>query len=38
MDKIRESIEDGHSRIAWQAINELSSRKNTAKTKLIATS
>ena len=34
IDKIRDSVEDRQSRIAWQTINELSRRKNTAKAKL----
>ena len=32
IDKIRDSVEDRQSRIAWQTINEVSRRKNTAKT------
>ena len=36
IDKIRDSVEDRQSRIAWQAINEVSIRKNTAKAKLKA--
>ena len=36
IDKIRDSVEDRQSRIAWQTINEVSSRKNTAKAKLKA--
>ena len=36
MDKIRDSVEDRQSRIAWQTINEVSRRKNTAKAKLKA--
>ena len=36
IDKIRDSVEDRQSRIAWQAINEVSRRKNTAKEKLKA--
>ena len=36
IDKIRESVEDRQSRIAWQTINEVSRRKNTAKAKLKA--
>ena len=35
-DKIRDSVEDRQSRIAWQTINEVSRRKNTAKAKLKA--
>ena len=34
MDNIRDSVEDRQSRIAWQMINEVSRRKNTAKAKL----
>ena len=30
IDKIRDSVEDRQSRIAWQTINEVSRRKNTA--------
>ena len=37
IDKIRDSVEDGQSRIALQAINEVSRRTSTAKTKLKAT-
>ena len=36
IDKIRDSVEDRQSRIAWQAIKEVSRRKNTAKAKLKA--
>ena len=36
IDKIRDSVEDRQSRIAWKTINEVSRRKNTAKTKLKA--
>ena len=36
IDKIRDSVEDRQSRIAWQKINEVSRRKNTAKAKLKA--
>ena len=36
IDKIRDSVEDRQSRIAWQAINEVNRRKNTAKAKLKA--
>ena len=36
IDKIRDSVEDRQSRIAWQTINEVSRRKNTAKAKLQA--
>ena len=36
MDKIRDSVEDRQSRIAWQTIKEVSRRKSTAKTKLKA--
>ena len=34
IDKIRDSVEDRQSRIAWQTINEMSRRKSTAKSKL----
>ena len=36
IDKIRDSMVDRQSRIAWQTINEVSRRKNTAKAKLKA--
>ena len=36
--KIRDSVEDRQSRIAWQMINEVSRRKSTAEAKLKATS
>ena len=36
MDKIRHSVEDRQSRIAWQTINEVSRRKTTVKAKLKA--
>ena len=36
IEKIRDSVEDRQSRIAWQTINEVSRRKNTAKAKLKA--
>ena len=36
IDKIRDSVEDRQSRIAWQRINEVSRRKITAKSKLKA--
>ena len=36
IDKIRDSVEDRQSRIAWQTIKEVSRRKNTAKAKLKA--
>ena len=36
IDKIRDSVEDMQSRIAWQTINEVSKRKSSAKGKLIA--
>ena len=36
IDKIRDSVEDRQSRIAWQMINEVSKRKSTAKAKLKA--
>ena len=37
IDKIRDSVEDRQSRIAWKTINEVSRRKSTAKAKLKAT-
>ena len=37
IDKIRVSVEDRQSRIAWQMINEVSRRKSTTKTKLKST-
>ena len=33
IDKIRDSVEDRQSRIAWQTINEVSRRKSTVKAK-----
>ena len=36
LNKIRDLVEDRQSRIAWQTINEVSSRKSTAKAKLKA--
>ena len=36
IDKIRDSVEDRQSRIAWQTINEVSRRKSTTKAKLKA--
>ena len=36
IDKIRDSVGDRQSRIAWQTINEVSRRKSTAKAKLKA--
>ena len=36
IDKIRDSMEDRQSRIAWQTINEVSRRKSTVKAKLKA--
>ena len=36
IDKIRDSLEDRQSRIAWQTINEVSKRQSTAKAKLKA--
>ena len=36
IDKIRDSVEDRQSTIAWQTINKVSRRKNTAKAKLKA--
>ena len=38
IDKIRDSVEDRQSRIAWQTINEISRRASTAKAKLKAAS
>ena len=38
IDKIRDSVEDRQSRIAWQTVNEMSRRKSSAKAKLKATS
>ena len=37
IDKIRDSVEDRQSRIAWQMINKVSRRKSKAKDKLKAT-
>ena len=37
IDKIRDSVEDRQSRIAWQTINEVNRRNSTAKAKLKAT-
>ena len=37
IDKIRDSVEDRQSRIAWQTINEVSRRKRATKAKLKAT-
>ena len=37
IDKIRDSVDDRQSGIAWQTINEVSRRKNTAKAELKAT-
>ena len=37
IDKIRDSVEDRQSRIAWQTINKASRRKKTTKAKLKAT-
>ena len=37
IEKIRDSVEDRQSRIAWQTINEGSRRKSTANAKLKAT-
>ena len=36
IDKIRDSVEDWQSSIAWQSVNEVSRRKSTAKAKLKA--
>ena len=38
IDKIRDSVEDRQSRIAWQTVNEMSKRKSTARVKLKAAS
>ena len=38
INKIRNSLEDGQSRIAQQTVNEVSRRKSTAKARLKATS
>ena len=38
IDKIRDSVEDRQSKIAWQTITEVSRRKSTAKSKLKAAS
>ena len=38
INKIRDSVKDRQSRIAWQTVNEVSRRKSTAKAKLNATS
>ena len=38
IDKSRDSVKDRQSRIAWQTVNEVSGKKNTAKAKLKATS
>ena len=38
IDKIRDSVEDRQSRVAWQIVNKVSRRKMTAKAKLRATS
>ena len=38
INKIRDSVEDRQSRIAWQTVNEVSRRKSTAKAKLKVTS
>ena len=37
IDKIRDSVEDRQSRVAWQTINELNRRKSTAEAKVKAT-
>ena len=36
IDRIRDSVENRQSRIAWETINEVSRRKDTAKAKLKA--
>ena len=38
INKIRNSVEDRQSRIAWQTVNEVSKMKSTSRTKLIAAS
>ena len=38
INKIRDSIEDRQSGIAWQTVNEVSRRKSTLKAKLKVTS
>ena len=38
IDKIRDSVEDRQSRIAWQTLSKVSRRKSTTKAKLKATS
>ena len=38
INKIRDSVEDRQSRIAWQMVNKVSRRKSTVKAKLKATS
>ena len=38
INKIRDSVEDRESRIAWQTVNEVSWRKGNVKAKLKATS
>ena len=38
INKIRDSLEERQSKIAWQTVNEASRRKSTAKAKLKATS
>ena len=38
INKIRDSVEDGQSRIAWQTVNQVSKRESTVKAKLKATS
>ena len=37
INKIKDSVKDRQSRIAWQTVNEVSRRKTTAKAKLKAT-
>ena len=37
IDKIRDSVEDRQSRIAWQTIDKVSKRKSTTKANLKAT-
>ena len=38
INKIRDSVDDGQSRIEWQRVNEVSRRKSTARLKLNAVS
>ena len=38
INKIRDSVEDRQSRIAWQTVNEVSNRKNNTRAKVKAAS